>query len=95
VSAVVTWPVLPPEQLPRDPWPHEHGDDTEHLLDASGHAPHHVEPTARLVGEPHRWVQRIRRPASPLASYLIGAEVLVMVVVALLAVAGSLPGTVG
>ena len=94
MPAVAAWPTLPPDQLPRDPWRHEHGDDPDHLLTADGHAPHHVEPFARMLGAPEQYVHHERRPVSPAATYLIGGEMLAFVVVALLVLAGSLGGAV-
>jgi hypothetical protein len=86
------WPVLPLDELPRDPWPHEHGEDPGHLLDPSGHQWHAVEAEAHLVGEPRPVVLHVHEHASPAATYLISSEVLAFVVVALMALAGTLPG---
>jgi hypothetical protein len=86
------WPVLPLDQLPRDPWPHEHGEDVDHLLDASGHQPHAVDSMVHLLAEPRPYVVHEHHEASPAATYLISSEVLAFVVVALLALAGNLPG---
>ena len=94
MSPSPTWPTLPADQLPRDPWPHERGEDPHHLLDPSGHVPHH----RRASGAPARRAPTASscnasaaRPAR-LATYLIGSEIVAFVVVALLVLAGSLPG---
>jgi hypothetical protein len=90
------WSGVPVEQLPRDPWPHERGEDVSHVLDPAGHVPHHADPFAHLLGAPSPFVPHaVHDEASPAATFLIGGEVLAFVVVALLAVSGALSTLTG
>jgi hypothetical protein len=90
------WNGVPVEQLPRDPWPHEHGEDVSHVLDAAGHVPHRADLSAHLLGAPMPVAPHaIHHEASPAATFVIGSEVLAFVVVALLALSGALGSLAG
>jgi hypothetical protein len=68
---------LIPQPAAADPWGHEPGEDTGHLLDAWGRVPHQAEPLAHLIGTP----QPIKRPrlVDPKVAYATLAVVAIAV----------------
>jgi hypothetical protein len=71
-----------PRATTADPWGHEVGEDTSHLLDAWGHVPHQREPLGRLVTPPQPIVpKRTVNPVLAWAVLLVAVAAIALAVV--------------